>query len=82
MFIQVTKTSAIVKHTIHYDTIFDFDTETLFWALFLEADLDFLGLFWALDIKFRYEIYLTEKSLQHCRFAMTEHCFIGFAISQ
>jgi hypothetical protein len=35
-----------------------------------------------LDIKFWYEIYLTEKSLQHCRFAMTEHCFIGFAISQ
>jgi hypothetical protein len=41
MFSQVTKTSAIIKHTIHYDTIFDFGTETLFWALFLEADLDF-----------------------------------------
>jgi hypothetical protein len=38
MFSQVTKTSAIVKHTIHYDTIFDFDTETLFWALFLQVD--------------------------------------------
>jgi hypothetical protein len=40
MFSQVSKTSAIIKHTIYYGTISDFGTLTLFWDLSIEVDLD------------------------------------------
>jgi hypothetical protein len=39
-FSQISKTYAIIKHTIHYDTILDFGTLTLFWDLSIEVDLD------------------------------------------
>jgi hypothetical protein len=41
MFSQITKTSAIFEHTIHFDTIFYFGTLTLLEDFLSDDDFDF-----------------------------------------